>query len=393
MAKVSEQSFLKKEESEKNKKKLLKFFGSDMEIIYTVSFLIRSETCLINIYCNIKSSISHFRISTVFRRAPRLVQLRICMPMKYFRITNAAALNPNVHQSLSQLSLSLPDCEGLQEFISALPVVCPQLENIELESVEEHLRLFPAFAKFQHLRLLHVDCKRPPTTAVNANLIADDLHAISQHFSVVKKRPLESIRLTGLPKISKVSSFQMICKIRELIDLEIIEDFALETPQAEFDAAISEFACSRLRRLELSGLRLSIESHLLPALGNIAGGSLKELSVHLKNAGQLSDVACWHNFIHDGHSLTKLKINADITTEVFAELGRSPSLREIRCAMLYPTLLTAEHMLNLVNVRIAAGLQRQPLEIFCGFGNVDRIRKNAAIVDKVASAGITVHPL
>ncbi len=85
-----------------------------------------------------------------------------------------------------------------------------------------------------------------------ANVIANDLYEISEHFNIVRfQTPLESIRLNG-GVISDSDVFNRLCKIRELVYLRC--GFYPVT-QDQFDIAIADFRCSQLQELTVKTLK------------------------------------------------------------------------------------------------------------------------------------------
>lgn len=157
-----------------------------------------------------------------------------------------------------------------QAFIDALPTACPRLQAIYLHLTINPLRLF-RLRVCENLRSIHIK------TFTNGDMIAIDLCDISQYIAPTRQHPLETIRFEAF-EITDANVLNRIFKLQELVDLKL-EDIRY-IRQTEFDAAVSDFRCSKLENLYLRLTNVSPESQLLPVLGAIAGeNSLQNLSL------------------------------------------------------------------------------------------------------------------
>lgn len=79
------------------------------------------------------------------------------------------------------------------------------------------------FINFAHLKSIHIDCV---LRGDYGSYLADDLYEVSQHFANVRRRPLESIRLSGACNYPRnyfetAASFHRLFRIPELIELSV----------------------------------------------------------------------------------------------------------------------------------------------------------------------------
>lgn len=139
-------------------------------------------------------------------------------------------------------------------------------------------------------------------------------------------------------------------------------------------------------------VRLSPEPHLLSAFGNTSGNCLKSVRFEFYSDGPplplLSDVDCWRNFVENCKKLTNIEFRyARISTDAFAQLGRSQSLRD--CSFLsdlHP--LSADHLCLLADIRIGEGLQHRTLIVHNSGGH--KFYNDFDLTTRLKSAGIRV---